>query len=242
MKYDRFPLLLATTTICALVLAGCAQPYSKATKKSAAAVANSSRQKAMLAIAKPFAKRPLAQIGRYLDSANAARIELGSNPNTTSARSEYNFAVARVIEIIEEEGLTPWAEPIVCESGAGDPWRLKLTPPSYHPDVTPANFEILPTDRYAFKGKLVGEHRPKPGIGAPIIVAGRDMDFTKIDEFAQGKQIFYGLTAVIRLRQKLRSDPQRPAEHRDPTTRRPHLPLGRRFSGTDRPSTGRTRP
>ena len=80
-------------------------------------------------------------------------------------------------------------------SGVQDP--LSLDPRGPHEKFDPSDFEMLPADLFEFEGKLVGERVPKPGLGAPLVVAGKDRDFTEVDEFAQGKQIFYGLTASI---------------------------------------------
>jgi pimeloyl-ACP methyl ester carboxylesterase len=184
--------------IFSLLLAGCAQPYSKVTKRPASAVAGSAGQKSLVREVKPYAAQPLTKIGRYLDSANASRLTLASSPSDAAALSDYNFAVGRIVEIIDDESLTPWVEPLVCESvGEGD-WRLSLDYRGIHEKFNPSDFEMLPADRYEFEGKLVGERVLKAGLGAPLVVAGKDRDFTEVDEFAQGKQIFYGLTATVR--------------------------------------------
>lgn len=181
-----------------LFLAGCAQQYSRVARKPTSSVAVTSEQKSMFKFLRPYAKNPLTQIGRYLDSANAARTKLAANPSDTLAQSDYNFAVSRIVEIIEDNDFTPWDAPLVCNSGVDGQWSLSLTPPDPRPEYHPSNFEIYPSDRYDFRGKLVGERVLKRGLGAPVVVMGKDQDFTKIDEFAQGKQVFYGLTALVR--------------------------------------------
>jgi pimeloyl-ACP methyl ester carboxylesterase len=198
MINTRLPASVALVAICAFLLTGCAQPYSKVTKRSAAAVTATPEQKSMYKSMKGYAKQPLTKLGGYLDWANASRLKLAVNPSDAIALSDYNFSVGRIIELIEEEGLTPWVEPVVCESGDGEAWSLSLTPLGPRPEYSPSNFEMLPADRYEFKGKLVGERVLKGGLGAPIVVTGKDMDFTKVDEFGQGKHIHYALTAAIR--------------------------------------------
>ena len=123
---------------------------------------------------------------------------MASNPSDTAVQSDYNFAVGRIVEIVEEQNFTPWVKPVLCESTSGEPWSLSLTPLAPRPEFSPSNFEVLTADRYDFKGELVGERVLKPGIGAPLIIAGKDLDFTKLDEFAQGKRVYYGLTAAVR--------------------------------------------
>ena len=167
-------------------------------KTSAPTAAITKEQEAMLREFRQFDKQPLVQMGRYLDSVNAIRVKLAENPSSTLLRSDYNFAVSRIIEIIEESKLEPWEAPLTCPSADGGTWTLTLPPPDPRPEYHPSNFEIHPTDRYKFRGKLVGERMVKQGLGASAVVVGKDMDFTKIDQFAQGKQVFYGLTGVVR--------------------------------------------
>jgi len=198
MKFPQFLFHPGVALLSVFLLASCAQPYSKATKISSAAVATTESQRSIAKAAKPYADQPLAQVGRYLDAANASRLQLAANPSDASAQSDYNFAVSRVVEIIEEEGLSPWDEAIVCPSGSEKNRTLKLNPRGPHEKIDPSDFEMLPADRYSFKGKLVGERVLKPGLGAPLVVAGKDQDFTKLDEFAMGKQIYYAITAAVR--------------------------------------------
>jgi pimeloyl-ACP methyl ester carboxylesterase len=187
---------LILAALCALTFAGCAG-YSKVTKKSSAAVASTVEQRSTLADSKRLAKQPLAQIGLYLDSANTARLELASDPNDSPARSDYNFAVSRIIEIVEEQGLTPWDEALSCPVEGRKDWKLKYHPKGPHAKFHPEEFRILPTDRFEFKGKLVGERHFKPGLGAPVVVSSTTHDYTEIDPFVQGESIYYGLTAAI---------------------------------------------
>jgi len=198
MKNTQFSVPFAAVAVCTLLLTGCAQQYSKAKKKSIASITATPEQEDMARSLKPHSKQPLTQLGGYLDLANASRLRLDSTPSDTRAQSDYNFAVGRIIEIIENQNLTPWIEPILCQSGGGKPWRLSFTPLDLHPEITPANFEILPADRYDFNGKLVGERMTKPGLGAPLVIVGKDQDYTKLDEFVQGEHIYYGLTAAVR--------------------------------------------
>jgi pimeloyl-ACP methyl ester carboxylesterase len=182
----------------AVLLAGCA-PYSKVgTRSNVAAVAVTADQRALATAQKQIARDPLKQLGLYLDAADSARRALRANPRSALERSNYNFAVARIVELIEEHRLTPWDKPLVCPSPAGGTWSFSLTPPFKNPEYHPSNFRIHPTDRLTLRGRLVGERITPTGIGAPTIVIGRDLDYTRIDPFAKGREIFYGLTAAIR--------------------------------------------
>jgi pimeloyl-ACP methyl ester carboxylesterase len=194
------PFLPACLMVIPLFLAGCSH-YSKVHEtKRTRHLAVTAEQRALAESQDRLKGKPMAQLGRYLDSVNSARTRLAANPADTLARSDYNFAVARIMEIVENGNYTPWDAPLTCESANGGAWSLSFTPPDPRPEYHPTHFKILPTDRYDFKGKLVGDRAYKQGLGAPVMVVGKDkdVDFTKIDQFAQGKQVFYGMTAVIR--------------------------------------------
>jgi pimeloyl-ACP methyl ester carboxylesterase len=193
MHAKRLPFLLAAL---AFWLAGCAH-YSKVQKRSVEHATTTAEQQALVKSLKALESKPLAKLGLLLDDVDATRHRLAANPSDTLAQSDYNFAVSRIMEIIEDDHLTPWDAPVACVSPNGIEWSLSLTPPDPRPEYSPSNFEILPADRYDFKGKLVGERILKLGLGAPVVVVGKDLDFTKYDQFAQGKQVFYGLTATV---------------------------------------------
>jgi len=181
----------------ALFLSGC-NNYSKVVKRPVSAVAITKEQAALTNSLKPFAKQPRVRLGFYLDAANAARVKLKAEPTDTLAQADYNFAVSRILEIVDSEGLAPWEAPVSCRSEDGGEWSLSLTPPDPRPEYHPSNFEAVSADRYKFRGKLVRESEVKPGLGAPVVVTGKDLDFTEFDEFALGKQVYYGMTLVIR--------------------------------------------
>ncbi len=181
-----------------LLLAGCAQ-YSKVFEtRRTSDLAVTESQLSLARARENLRSRPIEQLGHYLDAANDARLRLASDPRNTLLRSDYNFAVARVIDIISEQKLQPWDTAVAAPSESGSPWRLRLTPPFPQPQYHPRHFQFTPSDRYNFRGKLVGERVLKEGLGAPLVVAGKDLDYVKIDKFAQGRNVYYGLTALIR--------------------------------------------
>ncbi|MCF6313682.1 MAG: alpha/beta fold hydrolase [Verrucomicrobiales bacterium] len=182
-----------------LFFSACTQ-YSKVYKRPIFRVASTSEQKSLYR--KAQSKDPLARIGSYLDTANSARLKLLADHNDSQAQSDYNFAVARIVEVIEAEGYSPWEQALTCPAATGKPWQLSLKPPDPRPEYHPSNFHILPTDRFAFKGKLINKAHLVEGMGAPVTVIGNDLDFTKFDPFAQGKSIYYGFTTIIRFKNK----------------------------------------
>jgi pimeloyl-ACP methyl ester carboxylesterase len=142
------------------------------------------------------ADQPTVQIGRYLDAAAAASAVLEKNPGDARARADYNFAVARIFEAVNEAGLEPWKAAVVCP-GAGTKWVFSMKSDS-RPERNLSNYKLVPADRYQFKGKLVVQDSTKKGIGAPLIaVAKGEIDATQIDRFAQGKHVYYGMTGLV---------------------------------------------
>ena len=179
-----------------LLVGGCSN-YSKVVKLPVSDVTITKDQEELTESLKPLAKQPLTRLAAYLDAADIARWQLQADPNDTHARADYNFAVSRILEIIDSEDLAPWEAPVSCRSQGGGEWSLSLTPPDPRPEYHPSNFEVISADRYEFKGKLVGERSVKAGLGAPVVVIGKDLDFTEFDEFALGEQVHYGMTVVI---------------------------------------------
>ena len=184
----------------AVLLGGCVG-YSKAKiRGNTVGLATTAEQKQLAVAQEKSANNPLAQLGGYLDAADEVRRKLARDPKNTLLQSDYNFAVARVMDILHETKLAPWDKPVVAPSATGAPWRLTLNPPSKEKQFHPSLFEFRPSDRYDFRGKGVGERSLKEGLGAPLVVAGREVDYTKLDQFAQGKNVYYSLTALVNFR------------------------------------------
>ena len=183
----------------ASALAGCTQYSIVHRENRTSDLAVTSRQRA-LASELQRQDDPLARIGAYLQEADEARRDLARNPRDVQRRSDYNFAVARIIDVISRDRLAPWDQPLRCPGPDGRIWRLRLTSPYPQPEYHPSNFEFTPSDRYDFRGKLVGERVVKQGLGAPLVVESRNLDYVKLDRFAQGNRLFYGFTALAKLR------------------------------------------
>ncbi len=194
----RLGLLL--TAVATLWAAGCST-YSKVRQTQRARDLAVTAEQVQVAQALGARRtKPLEQLGGYLDAANDARRRLAADPEDTLLRSDYNFAVARVIDIMARDKLTPWDQPVVAPSADGTPWRLRLKPPFKQEQYHPRHFQFTPSDRYKFTGVNVGDRVLKAGVGAPLIVVGKELDYVKLDRFAQGRQVYYGLTAVIQFR------------------------------------------
>ena len=186
-----------TAAVCLpLLLGACVKDPQVHKKARASALATTDEQRALALAQERLQSRPLEQLGGWLDAANRARLQLAAESGNTGAQSDYNFAVARVMEIISGQKLSPWNRAVVCPSGTKAAWRLRLTPPRRQPD--PSGWEFTPADRYDFRRILRGERVTRPGLGAPLVVRADDPDYVKSSPSDRGKSIYYGLTAVIR--------------------------------------------
>lgn len=177
--------------------AGCST-YSQVDDKSISDIVVTPEQRDLANRIKPLKGEPEQRIGLLLDAADEARLSLKKNPTDTLAQSDYNFAIARVLETIDDARMTPWEAPLTFPSARGTDWVVTLPAPDPRPEYHPSRFRMQPADRHSFRGKLVGERILKQGIGAPIVAAGRDLDLTVTDQFAQGNSVYYGFTAVAK--------------------------------------------
>jgi pimeloyl-ACP methyl ester carboxylesterase len=181
-----------------LLSAGCTQ-YSKVRQISGTIpLAVTARQKSLAIAQEKLADRPLEQLGGYLDAADAARRALATDPTDPLLQSDYNFAVARVVDAMISARVAPWDEAVTIPSPDSRPWSLRVISPFRQREYHPSHFTYRPADRYQFFGSAVGDRVTKAGLGAPLVVAGRELDYVAIDRFAQGNQIFYGLTALLK--------------------------------------------
>lgn len=180
------------------LLAGCAQYAQVQQHRRTASLASTAEQRAVVKSMEKMPNDPLVQIGGYLDAANAARLRLASDPKDVLALSDYNFAVARVVEIVSNNRLTPWTNRLVCPSATGEPWKLGLIPPDPRPQFHPSKLDFISADRLTFRGKLVGERAAMTGLGAPIVASVKTQEQTKTRNTAWSENLFYGLTASVR--------------------------------------------
>ena len=126
------------------------------------------------------------------EARNAARA-LEADPADSSARDTYNFAVARVVETLQQSQLAPWKNPLQ----AGDFVLTAKKDP--RPSWDPALYKFVPADQFDVHGKYVAERSTKAGIGAPLVAIGREKNSRTRENFGLNR-VFYGVTAVIRFR------------------------------------------
>jgi len=193
MKHSSLFLITALTL--AAGSTGC-KNYATVREKQPRYQATSTAGTMMVQALKKPDKSPEEQMGRFIDAAALATKALEKNPKDQQALQDYNFAVSRVFDVLHESGLQPWKAPVICPGRDGN-WNFSILSDG-KPEHDPSNFRILPADRFQFRGTLVRERAVKKGLGAPIVIASKDFDPTKYDPFIQGKNVYYGITEVLR--------------------------------------------
>jgi len=181
-----------------MLLPGCTHYSVVKEHRNTAALATTAQQRTLAITQERKDADPLVQIGGYLDAANEARIRLAADPTNVLAQSDYNFSVARVVEIVSRQNLKPWESPLVCPSASGAPWKLSLVPPDPRPQFHPSKLDFTPTDRLSFHGKLVGERTIATGLGAPVVAKGKGPPPAPGSMVGSGRDLFYGLTASLK--------------------------------------------
>ena len=140
--------------------------------------------------------KPLDALGEYLTAVASASEQLQRNPNDAIARRDYNFAVARVFEAIQNGKLDPWTQPLRVPAEGGD---FVLT---HRPEArklwSPALYDFTPADQFDVKGTYVSTRTVKEGLGAPLVAVGKEDRANAKEDFAQSR-IYYGVTAVARV-------------------------------------------
>jgi pimeloyl-ACP methyl ester carboxylesterase len=202
---DSVKLIRSSTVLAlALSLAGCAQ-YATVSEKRPHILPPPPGSGAMLALAEQTITKalrqdrgkPLVAIGEYLDAAETAARQLARDPHDAAARRDYNFALSRVFTTLRDAKIAAWGEPLRVPSGDGE-WLLSGRTDITHEPVLP-QLEFIPADQIELRGSYVSQRLAKDGLGAPLIASlGDATAFLKRDPFAQGKNIYYGVTAVAR--------------------------------------------
>ena len=139
-------------------------------------------------------KQPLVALGDVLATARIAHDRLQKDPNDKVALEAYNFAVARVVGIVHDSGHTPWQQPMALSSANGPMVLSHKKDP--RPEWNPEKYDFVPADQFRIGGSYVKEHLTKNGVGAPLVVIGKNLN-TAINENFALPRAYYGVTAVI---------------------------------------------
>jgi pimeloyl-ACP methyl ester carboxylesterase len=140
-------------------------------------------------------EQPLAALGHDLLAARISYGVLERQPKNESARSIYNFAVARVVQDVDRTDVQPWRHPIAVSTDQG-PYTL-VSPKPVDAEHDPTRYDLLPTDTLKIGGKFFKTYSTVSGIGAPIAVVGR----TETPRFRQQykyRRVYAPITAILR--------------------------------------------
>jgi hypothetical protein len=89
-------------------------------------------------------EQPFAALGHDLLAAKISYGVLERQPKNESARSIYNFAVARVVQDVDRTDLEPWRHPVTVVTDEG---RYTLVSPKpVDADHDPSRYDLFPTD------------------------------------------------------------------------------------------------
>jgi pimeloyl-ACP methyl ester carboxylesterase len=142
-------------------------------------------------------RAPLTAVGEFLTAAQTAAQQLQRDPRDRAARDAYNFALARVFSTLRAAKIAAWGEPLRVPAAGGE-WLLSGRTDLTKEPILP-KLEFIPADQIELGGTYVSQRFTKDGLGAPLIATLRGADdILKRDPFAQGKNIYYGVTAVAR--------------------------------------------
>jgi pimeloyl-ACP methyl ester carboxylesterase len=140
-------------------------------------------------------EQPLAALGHDLLAAKISYEVLERNQKNESARSIYNFAVARVVQDVDRTNLEPWRHPVPVATAEG---RYTLVSPKpVDADHDPSRYDLFPTDTLKIGGKFFETYSTVSGVGAPIAVVGR----TESPHFRQQyklRRVYAPITAIVR--------------------------------------------
>jgi pimeloyl-ACP methyl ester carboxylesterase len=134
-------------------------------------------------------------LGHDLMAAKVSYGVLERQPKDESARSIYNFAVARVVQDVDRIDLEPWRHPVNVVTDEG---RYTLVSPKpVDAEHDPSRYDLLPTDTLKIGGKFFKTYSTVRGLGAPIAVVGR----TESPHFRQQykfRRVYAPITAIVR--------------------------------------------
>jgi pimeloyl-ACP methyl ester carboxylesterase len=140
-------------------------------------------------------EQPSIALGHDLLAAKISYGVLERHPKNESARSIYNFAVARVVQDVDRTDIEPWRHPVTVVTDEG---RYTLVSPKpVDADHDPSRYDLFPTDTLKIGGEFFKTYSTVSGLGAPIAVVGR----TESPHFRQQyklRRIYAPITAIVR--------------------------------------------
>src|ERR1700719_1993233 len=140
-------------------------------------------------------EQALPALGHDLLAAKISEGVLERQPKNETARSIYNFAVARVVQDVDRTDIQPWRHPVTVVTDEG--CYTVVSPKPVDADHDPSRYDLFPTDTLKVGGKFFKTYSTVRGIGAPIAVVGR----TESPHFRQQykfRRVYAPVTAIVR--------------------------------------------
>src|SRR5215468_5592808 len=140
-------------------------------------------------------EQPLPALGHDLLAARISYGVLERNPKNESARSIYNFAVARVVQDVDRTDLQPWHHPVTVLTDQG---RYTLVSPKpVDAEHDPSRYDLFPTDTLKIGGTFFKTYSTVSGVGAPIAVVGRE-ETPHFRQQYEYRRVYAPITAIVR--------------------------------------------
>jgi len=98
-------------------------------------------------------EQPSAALGHDLMAAKISYGVLERQPKNESARSVYNFAVARVVQDVDRTDLEPWRHPVTVATDEGS--YTLVSPKPVDADHDPSRYDLFPTETLKIGGKFL---------------------------------------------------------------------------------------
>jgi pimeloyl-ACP methyl ester carboxylesterase len=140
-------------------------------------------------------EQPLAALGHDLLAAKISYGVLEHQPKNESARSIYNFAVARVVQDVDRADLEPWRHPVTVETDEGR--YTLISPKPVDADHDPSRYDLFPTDTLKIGGKFFTTSSTVSGLGAPITVVGRS-ESSHFRQQYKLRRLYAPITVIVR--------------------------------------------
>jgi pimeloyl-ACP methyl ester carboxylesterase len=139
-------------------------------------------------------EQPSIALGHDLPAAKISYGVLERHPKNESARSIYNFAVARVVHDVDRTDLEPWRHPVTVVTDQSS--YTLVSPKPVDAEHDPSRYDLFPTDTLKIGGKFFQTYSTVSGVGAPIVVVGR----TESPHFRKQyklRRVYAPITAII---------------------------------------------
>ncbi len=141
-------------------------------------------------------EQPLISLGNDLSAAKLSLQVLEQRPNDSSARSIYEFAVARTVQNIGRANLQPWRQATNVPTNDGN--YILTCPKPVDAEHDPSRYDLFPTDTLKIGGRFFKTRPPATsGVGAPLVAVGRGEN-PQFRQQYQLRRVYAPVTAVTK--------------------------------------------